>query len=275
MSFYTKYIKTENIPAFRRYMSTRGQVPFHSFYDCMFSAGGSKRSILTKSSKFEKMNKKTQSYGLYLAPATMVKGLNTCRGEGECASGCIAFTGNLSTVNSQNKQYLFTVALYHHTELMLNEIVRSILEHAGRHVYLGEDIAIRLNSTSDLPFYQVIDMQALCNDIENLSHFYDYTKSTERMSEFLRGGMPKNYHLTLSRSEESNELELVSVLRSGGNVAIVFRGQLPETWNGFEVINGDESDLRFMDKQGVVVGLVEKGLAKKDQTGFVLEPATC
>ena len=95
------------------------------------------------------------------------------------------------------------------------------------------------------------------------------------MSEFLRGGMPKNYHLTLSRSEESNELELVSVLRSGGNVAIVFRGKLPKTWNGFEVIDGDESDLRFMDKQGVVVGLVEKGLAKKDQTGFVLEPATC
>jgi hypothetical protein len=37
------------------------------------------------------------------------------------------------------------------------------------------------------------------------------------------------------------------------------------------VINGDESDLRFLDKQGVVVGLIEKGLAKKDETGFVQE----
>ena len=43
------------------------------------------------------------------------------------------------------------------------------------------------------------------------------------------------------------------------------------TWNGFEVVNGDENDLRFLDKSGVVVGLIEKGLAKKDKTGFVQE----
>jgi hypothetical protein len=30
--------------------------------------------------------------------------------------------------------------------------------------------------------------------------------------------------------------------------------------------------LRFLDPRGVIVGLVEKGMAKKDATGFVLEP---
>ena len=55
----------------------------------------------------------------------------------------------------------------------------------------------------------------------------------------------------------------------GGNVAVVFRNQLPDTWNGVEVVNGDENDLRFLDKSGVVVGLIEKGRAKKDKTGFV------
>ena len=40
---------------------------------------------------------------------------------------------------------------------------------------------------------------------------------------------------------------------------------------GFEVVNGDETDLRFLDKKGVVVGLIEKGMAKKDETGFVVE----
>jgi len=65
------------------------------------------------------------------------------------------------------------------------------------------------------------------------------------------------------------------ILGQGGNVAIVFRGELPKTWNGFDVIDGDESDLRFLDKKGVVVGLVEKGLAKKDKSGFVVEPLTC
>ena len=51
----------------------------------------------------------------------------------------------------------------------------------------------------------------------------------------------------------------------------MFRNQLPKTWKGYEVVNGDESDLRFLDKRGVVVGLIEKGMAKKDETGFVQE----
>ena len=46
---------------------------------------------------------------------------------------------------------------------------------------------------------------------------------------------------------------------------------LPDTWKGYEVVNGDETDLRFLDKRGVVVGLIEKGKAKKDESGFVLE----
>jgi hypothetical protein len=61
------------------------------------------------------------------------------------------------------------------------------------------------------------------------------------------------------------------VLEMGGNVAVVFRNQLPQTWKGYEVVNGDENDLRFLDKQGVVIGLIEKGMAKKDATGFVQE----
>ena len=50
----------------------------------------------------------------------------------------------------------------------------------------------------------------------------------------------------------------------------VFRNQLPERWQGKRVVNGDESDLRFNDPQGCIVGLVEKGRAKKDESGFVL-----
>ena len=81
---------------------------------------------------------------------------------------------------------------------------------------------------------------------------------------------PENYHLTFSRSEHNDSL-CQMVLELGGNVAVVFRNQLPKTWKGFEVINGDETDLRFLDKKGVIVGLIEKGLAKKDETGFVQE----
>jgi len=76
----------------------------------------------------------------------------------------------------------------------------------------------------------------------------------------------------LERSRSENNADAVqNVLNAGGNVAVVFRGLLPSTWQGKTVVNGDESDLRFLDLSNVIVGLVEKGLAKKDETGFVVE----
>jgi hypothetical protein len=47
---------------------------------------------------------------------------------------------------------------------------------------------------------------------------------------------------------------------------------MPETYMGRPVFNGDESDLRFLDPKGVVVGLYAKGKAKKDTSGFVKYP---
>jgi len=46
-------------------------------------------------------------------------------------------------------------------------------------------------------------------------------------------------------------------LSKGYNVAMVFN-KLPETYNGYRVVNGDETDLRFLDEQGVIVGLKYK-----------------
>ena len=71
----------------------------------------------------------------------------------------------------------------------------------------------------------------------------------------------------------------MEILSKGFNVAIVF-DKLPETFAGYEVINGDENDLRFKDKKGVVVGLKYKkitgtGGAEKNklafESGFVLK----
>ena len=130
----------------------------------------------------------------------------------------------------------------------------------------------RPNLTSDLTWEDIE-----CEDGETIlqkfpkTQFYDYTKSFGRMAKFLNGDVPSNYHLTFSRSENNQKL-VEMVLAMGGNVAVVFRDQLPATWKGFEVVNGDANDLRFLDKQGgYVVGLIEKGLAKQDETGFVQE----
>jgi hypothetical protein len=55
------------------------------------------------------------------------------------------------------------------------------------------------------------------------------------------------------------------------NLAVVFRGTMPEKFLGRKVINGDKDDLRFLDPKNVVVGLKAKGKARKDNSGFVIE----
>jgi hypothetical protein len=46
--------------------------------------------------------------------------------------------------------------------------------------------------------------------------------------------------------------------------------EIPSSYKGFEVVNGDESDLRFLDKKGVIVGLKAKGKGRQDKSGFVI-----
>jgi hypothetical protein len=55
--------------------------------------------------------------------------------------------------------------------------------------------------------------------------------------------------------------ECLDYLDRGGNVAMVFR-DIPTSWDRFSVINGDESDARWKDPQGCIVGLKAKGNIK-------------
>lgn len=60
----------------------------------------------------------------------------------------------------------------------------------------------------------------------------------------------------------------------GYNVAIVFdtpkSAPLPDTYMGRKVIDGRTHDLRFLDPQGVWVGLSALGDGKKDTSGFIV-----
>ncbi len=49
------------------------------------------------------------------------------------------------------------------------------------------------------------------------------------------GAHPSNYHITFPRSETNTDA-CYAVLAAGGNVAVVFGGELPETFNGYPVV---------------------------------------
>lgn len=127
--------------------------------------------------------------------------------------------------------------------------------------------ASRLNAMSDLPWEAMGIPQAFPS-----VQFYDYTASPKRARMFGENhpAWPKNYYLTFSR-KENNETEALELLKIGVNVSVVFRKELPKTWKGYRVIDGDQTDLRFTDPRGVVVGLIAKGKAKKDASGFVVD----
>jgi hypothetical protein len=130
----------------------------------------------------------------------------------------------------------------------------------------GMTPCIRLNGTSDLPWHKLENIMQSNSNIQ----FYDYTPNYDRMIQFLNGELPSNYHLTFSRKED-NDKQVEDILARGGNVAVVFRKNLPATWKGKIVVDGDETDLRFLDGKNVVVGLKAKGKAKKNSNGFVVD----
>ena len=132
---------------------------------------------------------------------------------------------------------------------------------------------VRLNGSTDLAFegFRFDDGSTLFSRNPSVQ-FVDYTKSVRRALKYAEGRMPANYHLTLSRSE-TNESQCMDAMAHGVNVAIVFGSkELPQTYRGIRVLNGDESDLRHLDPQGGFwIGLTPKGSkAKRDMSGFVV-----
>ena len=225
----------------------------------------------SKTSKGEELGYIT--YGLHLAPAKL-SGYNVCSSASKgCASACLNTAGRGKFDMVQKARIAKTQKFFSDKNGFLWQLAKEI----GNAIKLSakKDMipCVRLNLTSDLPWENLkveshgkkLSLMEMFPDVQ----FYDYTKHFNRMQKYVRGEMPKNYHLTYSRSECNQSLvEIIAKL--GGNIATVFRNELPKNWLGKEVIDGDLHDLRFLDKKKVIVGLVEKGLAKKDATGFVV-----
>lgn len=222
-----------------------------------------KGDLLTKNNA---KTKKGEKYGFttyiqYMSPHKQNSlGKNVCPNASEgCAKACLFKSGFGGIYTSVEQGRI------NRTEFFLNDkdaylqyLKKEIERAKKRHEKKGEKICIRLNGTSDLPFESILlEGQSIMEHFSDIQ-FYDYTKSPKRMKAYLNGEMPANYQLTFSRSEV-NDKDAMEVLSNGGNVAMVFN-ELPAEYNGFKVINGDESDLRFLDEENVIVGLKYKKL---------------
>jgi hypothetical protein len=222
------------------------------------------------------------TYILHLAPANL-SGYETCpKRTAGCTSACLNTAGRggmfkkgETTNIIQQARIRKTRYFFDNREAFMADLVADIILAIKQSARLGLIPVIRLNGTSDLAFekYSVIrdgveytNIFAAFPEIQ----FYDYTKILGRKVSHI-----PNYHLTFSAAD-GNDLDVIKAIQQGYNVATVFglkkTEPMPEFYNGRPVFNGDESDLRFLDPKGVIVGLYAKGKAKKDTSGFVKFP---
>jgi hypothetical protein len=226
---------------------------------------------------------------MYLAPYTSSGLGNLCATAhiAECHEGCLfkqgraAFTPSINPARIRKTQRYFA-----NRAAFMQELVRDVSAFERHCNKRNLKPAVRLNGTSDIQFevahpceYKGVKYASIFEAFPNVV-FYDYTKIMKRAYRKL----PANYSLTLSYSN-ANPAYADSVIKTandtGLNIAVVYRTKkirnalTVDTGNTLlalnrPVIDGDLTDMRFMDKLGVIVGLYAKGTAKNDQSGFVV-----
>lgn len=230
----------------------------------------------TKTVKGEKYG--YQTFILHLAPANL-SGYETCpKRTAGCTAACLNTAGRggmfkpggTNTIQEARKRK--TRLFFEDRTAFMAQLVKDI-ESARKSAERKNMIAVfRLNGTSDLSFekYEVVREGRTYKNIFQafpFTQFYDYTKILGR-----KVSGEANYHLTFSAAD-GNDADVKKAIEQGYNVATVFglkkTQPMPATYNGLPVFNGDDSDLRFLDPKGVIVGLYAKGRARKDTSGFV------
>jgi hypothetical protein len=233
---------------------------------------------------------KAQGYGYlnasnYMAPANTAGVGNLCP---HASPGCLAlclgwYSGQAGMLSNAELEHGVNAARSSRARKaqlfmrdrgeFMQQMVKGMQSAKRKARKLKLKLCVRLNGATDIVWegIRIADLGGLnIFDAWPDTQFVDYTKNYKRMLRFCNHMLPKNYHLTFSRSE-TNEAECRDVLAKGGNVAVVSSCAMPEAYLGHKVINGDLHDLRHLDKKSVIVWLSPKGRrAKADQSGMVL-----
>lgn len=212
------------------------------------------------------------SFILHLAPANL-SGKEVCpKRTAGCTAACLNTAGRggmfkkgETTNVIQQARIRKTKMFFEQRDEFMAQLVKDIKLGIKQAEKKNMVPVFRLNGTSDLSWekYEVADGKNIFQMFPEIQ-FYDYTKVLGRKT-----GDIKNYHLTFSNAD-GNLNDVIAAKHAGLNIAVVFN-QLPQRYLGREVINGDDTDLRFLDPKEVIVGLKAKGKAKKDTSGFVVK----
>lgn len=185
----------------------------------------------------------------------------------QCAEPCLNMAGKGAMTSVQASRIRKTWLFHFEREWFMAQLYRDIEALERKAAREGLRPAVRLNGTSDINWEEIRfgNGKHTLMDCFPLVQFYDYQKC-------FRLPRHRNYHMTFSYSAAPEFQVIVrKALKFEMNIAAVFRGPFPEIFLGRPVISGDEDDLRFLDPEGVVVGLKAKGPAKKSNSPLVID----
>lgn len=214
---------------------------------------------VASSVKIAKNKKKgVDTYILYLAPAHK-SGYNVCpKATVECINACLDESGHNRIDVKENRinksRIAKTKLFFEERDFFMGWLVAELAAHKAMAERKGFEFSVRLNGTSDLSLLQFKYKGKNILEIFPDTQFYDYTKVLNR---YRICEQYTNYDITFSYSGK-NWFECETALKYGHRIAVVFEKRLPKTYMGIPVVNADETDLRYMDKNNVICGLIHK-----------------
>jgi hypothetical protein len=207
------------------------------------------------------------SFILHLAPADL-SGRETCpKRTAGCTAACLNTAGRGGMFKKGENTNVIQKARIRKTNMFFEDrdaFMIDLYKDIQKAIKFAEKQGLipvfRLNGTSDLAWekYEVGSTGMNLFQLFPNVQFYDYTKVLGRkVSQYF------NYHLTFSKAD-GNDYDVGRALAQGMSVVAVY-DEIPAG-----VPSADETDLRFLDPKGIMLGLKAKGRAKKDYSGFVI-----
>ena len=241
------------------------------------------RYLLSESVKVIKGEKVGYLTGVQYMTANLKIGKDhTCAGEkkAKCGEWCLVMSGHMAGKGAIEARADRLALLTRNPSLYFELLSRELRALEKRAARKGFKPAGRLNGTTDLDWTRItFEGRTIFEHFPGIT-WYDYTKVPTIAENYSRAGVS----ITFSFYKKVPIDTLIGLLDRGVNIAIAYRDRLPiaQVLGGrmVDVINGDEHDLRFLDRRGVIVGLKYKNQTMHDrarevnqttdQSGFIV-----
>ena len=175
----------------------------------------------------------------------------------ECAEPCLVASGRGGFDNVKSARKAKTYFYQNYRELFIEQLKKELANFEKLCFKNGVVPYVRLNVISDIQ-WELETNGAIPQSFPNIN-FFDYTKIAKRLDR-----TPSNYELMFSYSNAPKYRASVDrALKTNVPMSVVFYGEMPQSFLGKTVVNGDNSDIENLKHKGCIVGLKYKNAKGK------------